>query len=761
MRNKEKLYRDNVHLDIRLDALATSLIDTAEFQRLEGIKQLGFSVLVYRGAKYSRFEHSVGTYWQAKEIMQVIPQNHLRLGLPFPPESDFAESLGRGAQLIENIGRIVSYAGLLHDVTHIPFGHTLEDEFQGIYQHKHDALESPRLLYVLFDNRSEISGVFKHPEPWIEGLSNSDLRRLLAVILAYRDEVGKRSSEKGLERTFEEILNDMIENRQKVLGSRKSRSDAVLLYLRDLVDWYLEFKRDGLFHPFMSDIVANTICADILDYIKRDVYATGLKMDYDRRVLQYFILGREEMPDGSAWRLALCIRDPLKGIDKMDIATEVLNILSHRHTLAERVYYHKVKVAAGSMLAKALSLVGRPEEPSPTYPISHSGDRVPNSTNEADHVMSVNMTDEGFLAWIEGQADSATGNTAQSGGAALEIGDSSSEQSNEVQLEMGAATGHHEVITQLPSISSTAAKQAKSLVGSLRRRRLYKPVVVITHDMARSERRVEYFSTKYRNRQECQKYEVELASRLGVSEDSLVIYCPSPRPQVKQIETRVLVDRPTVLPLWDDNRFRYQADDICDRYTRLWKLFVFLRPDEYANPMTRQRVTEEFHRFEKFEKVMAHELAPYPWLGDDQKEAWEVYSSQVNSQTARLWHPKLGDLIQDSIYWSRISNLYPSGDGRDLLSQLTVASAALYLHDFEVRPDRFEGLRKSPWSGLEQVLSDSPLKTRLFQNLEWVPEVEREFASVNRGKVGVDEASAVREAYYSVFHKWHTKTSKQ
>lgn len=761
MRNNEKLYRDNVHLDIRWDALATTLIDTAEFQRLDGIKQLGFSGLVYRGAKYSRFEHSVGTYWQAKEIMRLVPLNHLRLGLPFPRESDFDEVLGRGAHLIENLGRIVSYAGLLHDITHIPFGHTLEDEFQGIYQQKHDGLESPRLPYILFDDRSEISRVFERPEPWIEGLSNSNLQRLLAVILAYRDEVGKPGYEKQYERTFAEILNETIENRQKSLGSRKSRSDALLLYLRDLMDWYVEFKRDGLFHPFLSDIVANTICADILDYIKRDVYATGLEMDYDRRVLQYFIIGREEMSDGPAWRLALCIRDPLKGIDKMDIATEVLNILSHRYTLAERVYYHKGKVAAGAMLAKALSLVGRPNEPTPSYPAHRRGERVFNSTTTEHHVLHVDMTDEGFLTWVERQADLAIGNLAPSDNITPESEHADSVQSSERQLGLATGTGNHEAMAGELGISPTAAVQAKALVSGLRKRRLYKPVVIVTREIAKRERRVEYFSTKYSNRQECQKYEVEIASKLGMSEDSLVIYCPSPRPQVKQIETRVLVDRPTILPLWCDDRFEEQAADISERYARLWKLFVFLRPDEYANPMTRQRATEEFHRFEGFEKVEARELAPYSWLQGDQVKAWEVYSSQLESPSARLWHPKLSGLIQDSACWSQIINLYPMEDGCDIVTQLTVASASLFMYDFMIRPDGTDGLRKPAWSGLEQVLLDSPFKARLFQNLDWIPEVERGFVGINRGNAIEGEASAVREAYYSIFRRWRQEETGQ
>ena len=62
----ERTYHDPLHGAIRLDrsdpaeALAIDLIDTAPFQRLRRVRQLGPAFLTFHGAESSRFTHSLG-----------------------------------------------------------------------------------------------------------------------------------------------------------------------------------------------------------------------------------------------------------------------------------------------------------------------------------------------------------------------------------------------------------------------------------------------------------------------------------------------------------------------------------------------------------------------------------------------------------------------------------------------------------------------------------------------------------------------------
>src|SRR3989454_7502563 len=115
--SKRKLIRDAAHGDIEVSPLEVELIDTPEFQRLRGIKQLGTAYLVFPSAVHSRFEHSLGTSWMALRILEMV----------------------RRTQVIsvedENLIRV---SALLHDITHIPFGHTLEDERRVLPRHDKD-----------------------------------------------------------------------------------------------------------------------------------------------------------------------------------------------------------------------------------------------------------------------------------------------------------------------------------------------------------------------------------------------------------------------------------------------------------------------------------------------------------------------------------------------------------------------------------------------------------------------------------------------
>ncbi len=81
------------------------LIDTAEFQRLRRIKQLGLGLYTYQGAEHSRFTHSLGTLHLMTRILNQLSDRY---------------------QISAEDRVAARAAALLHDVGHGPFSHAME-----------------------------------------------------------------------------------------------------------------------------------------------------------------------------------------------------------------------------------------------------------------------------------------------------------------------------------------------------------------------------------------------------------------------------------------------------------------------------------------------------------------------------------------------------------------------------------------------------------------------------------------------------------
>lgn len=248
------IIRDAVHGDLTFSSDEQKILDTPEVQRMRGIKQLGTSYFVYPSATHTRFEHSLGTVYCAKKIL---------------------EALSNKTSLDPKLTTIIKISALLHDISHIPFGHTFEDE-----------------------------------------------RKLM------------KRHDKG--------------DRFQLLTTNTKLGDALdKLNLRDEITSIVENKKHPNIPKWAKQIVSSTIDADLLDYLRRDNYFTGLSQNYDERVFHSFLIKDDE----------LGINMVKRGINRQDTLTEIMNLLRLRYFLTERVYFHHTKVIAGSMISKALEYV--------------------------------------------------------------------------------------------------------------------------------------------------------------------------------------------------------------------------------------------------------------------------------------------------------------------------------------------------------------------------------------------------------------------
>jgi HD superfamily phosphohydrolase len=268
-----KTIRIAVSGDVPLNKLETRIVDTRDFQRLRSIKALGTTYLVYPTALHSRFDHSLGTLSMAMEMVRAIREN--------------THSTEEERCITPEEEQLIRLYALLHDIGHIPFGHTLEDEFCIFPRHDKD---SDRIERFLGEDK-EIGKIL------IQDLGKDFYKRFMSIY-----------------RADKENLHALGED----------------LYIYDLVN--------------------NTVCADLLDYLRRDCYFCNIILDMDYRFLKYLYLCK----DGAEKRVVVRLWKQEKSSPRRDILSELIRLMDNRYLLGERVYFHHAKLISGAMVSGAV-----------------------------------------------------------------------------------------------------------------------------------------------------------------------------------------------------------------------------------------------------------------------------------------------------------------------------------------------------------------------------------------------------------------------
>lgn len=127
---------DFIYGTIQFSRFASELINSSEFQRLRHMKQLGVAWYIFPNAVHTRFEHSLGTYFQCKELTKrladVTPDKEMNEYLRAIPElSDYIEKNygDKKCDFDKYLQELVNVGSLLHDIGHGPFSHLFDDVF--------------------------------------------------------------------------------------------------------------------------------------------------------------------------------------------------------------------------------------------------------------------------------------------------------------------------------------------------------------------------------------------------------------------------------------------------------------------------------------------------------------------------------------------------------------------------------------------------------------------------------------------------------
>jgi len=435
MVRKIKRIRTVLYGDQRLSSAELEVLHTPAMQRLYGLRQLGLTDRVFIDASHARIHHVVGVLHHVDKLVSAIIYNlrhskrKLRVGSAndTTPKTFAAREL---AHYVRSRRPVIRFIGLLHDLTHAPFGHTLEDEIR-LVDTKHDQPERQadafyRLLCQLVAWLSlEAHGPeWEHfPDPLKPFLSQgaiaplpsaSDVgnvaHKLISELTDSKAGICLRLTPRYIAEMFAHLscamtglLNLQVLHEQNPKEKDFPRASEypfqqlirVTLEGTEFKHLIEEYKFEPRRDAFMLDIVGNTVCADLLDYAGRDSHFAGLRLNYDPdRIAENFTLVEV---DSSAYTTshshasgegtqarggdAESFRNPFKGWClraaislvshkfRTDVPSELMNLLNVRFYLYERVIFHPTKCAAGSMLGTALQLLGWRKDKSGSSPV--------------------------------------------------------------------------------------------------------------------------------------------------------------------------------------------------------------------------------------------------------------------------------------------------------------------------------------------------------------------------------------------------------
>lgn len=159
MANKRKIINDPVFGFLSIpNELIFDVLQHPYVQRLNRIRQLGLSYLVYPGAMHSRFGHSIGAMHLMSEAI-----SSLRL---------------KGVEISDEEATSAMIAILLHDIGHGPFSHVLEHTIvEGITHEEISLLMMERINEDLGGRLDMAIAIFKneYPKHFLHQLISSQL----------------------------------------------------------------------------------------------------------------------------------------------------------------------------------------------------------------------------------------------------------------------------------------------------------------------------------------------------------------------------------------------------------------------------------------------------------------------------------------------------------------------------------------------------------------------------------------------------------
>lgn len=122
---------------------------------------------------------------------------------------------------------------------------------------------------------------------------------------------------------------------------------------------------DLWYQPYRHDIIGDTLSADLIDYLARDMSRLAMSGGLDENLLRFYVLAETDsdelgraIPKG-LFRCAIELWDYKRGTVRSERVNDVFRLLDLRHEIHEKAVFHRVVQSATAMLARTIQLLDK------------------------------------------------------------------------------------------------------------------------------------------------------------------------------------------------------------------------------------------------------------------------------------------------------------------------------------------------------------------------------------------------------------------
>jgi hypothetical protein len=314
-------------------------------------------------------------------------------------------------------------------------------------------------------------------------------------------------------------------------------------------------------YPFCADLVGNTICADLLDYLARDHLYTGLPHSLGNRFTSaFFVVGADRGPYSE--RLALNIMR--EEHERTDIVSELLKALRYRYELTERVLVHHAKLSADAMLGEAIERWG--------WAAWYGKAKTAGQLDQAQF--------EGRF-----EISKIPGKRLEMEPPAAEDPSPIRDRTREAMDEQLRDLGDEELVGvlkqlpthgKLPNEVKPLLRQSATLAVQIQQRNLFKVAARVGPQDAPAEALFQKFGEA--DRRAALEFGAQKFAGLG-TDPKVLIWLPPPKMRLKLAEVLVRHSHGVSPFVAYERAGRRRGSEIYDAHEALWAAYVFVHPD--------------------------------------------------------------------------------------------------------------------------------------------------------------------------------------